>query len=607
MKKLSNATVLYLGGIVLLGMVLRILYLFDIARLPFFEYPVGDAKLYFDRALEILNGHIVSKETFFHSSPAYPYFIAVTYWLAGKSLAGTRIVQMLMGLGSILVIYAIGKRVFGRVTGLVAAFLMSVYPLFIYFEGDLMMIPVVLFTLSLSCLFALMYQDTRKVRYMIFTGIMLGLNALGKPDTIMLAPFVALWLFFTDTLRRRAVIHFFALVFSVCIVIFPFTIMNYLREKEFILLTSNGGVNLYIGNHAGADGMFHLPADSGLWDHRLFLSSKEVAERELGRRLSSSEVSRFWAGKAMDFMRTDPAGFIRLLGKKVLLIINRFEVSNHHNYYFFRKMSLSLRANPLQLVFLVFFAVMGFYYAVRDMRKNRNICIPFGYFCVTFMVTAMFFVTSRYRLPTVLFMLLFASFGLVKAWETIQEKAWVRAGIIYAVALTACVLSCIRFPEFGMSFNQEYNNMGNIYYEQGEYTKALACYQRTLKNNPYAIFAHYNIGNVYRKQGKSDLALSEYIREIEINPMFAGGYKAVAEMYLEKNNVKKAQEYLEQLAAKVYDREGMINLAYIYSIQDQNDKAIQIYEELNTKYPKDPLILHNLFKLYKTKKDSLQK
>lgn len=592
MKKIFCGLTLF----ILLGLFLRIGYFSDIKRIPFFESPVADSKIYFDRALEICEGKLFPRDVSFHSSPIYPYFIALTYMAANKSLAGPRFFQMLFGILNILVVFFILRYLFDKRIALIAAFFMSVYPVFIYFEGDLMMIPLVLFTFNLSLLMFVLYQFKRRKRFIAMGGIFLGISAMGKPDLIMLAPFIGLWILFFDGNFKQRLGRFLLLTVAVIVSIFPLTIANYLSSDEFTLLTSNGGINFYIGNHEGADGMFHLPSESGLWDHRLYLSSKEIAETQSGGELTPGQVSRYWFHRSLTFIAEKPISFIKILVRKTLLMFNKFEVSNHHSYYFFCKHSKILNYNPFSLSFFVFFGCVGLVLSLSQWRKYLLLYIYLG---VTFAMTVLFFITSRYRLPSVSIYIMFASFGITGLWYCARSKQYRKILFSVVPAGVLFLLSLLSLTEFGTSFNQEYNNLGGVYMDSGEYDKAIFCYKKVLDNNPHTMFGHYNLGNVYLQQGKKEMALSEYLQEIENNPEFHDSYFNIAKVYMQKGNIKKAGEYLEKLLNKKISKKTLINLAYVYFELENFEKATQIYERLNTMYPDDLIVKEGLVLCYK--------
>ncbi len=577
-------------GIIILGAVLRILFLVEISRVPFFYHPVADARIYVDRAMDIYHGKIFPESVSFHSSPIYPYFIAATYAI-GKSLAAPRIVQAIAGLANVVVVFLIASSLFNPLVALLSAFWMSVYPIFIYFEGDLMMIPLVLFTLNLSCLMFVRYQQTKKRLDLALGGVFLGLSAMGKPDTIMIAPFMALFVILTEKNIKQGLLRAFMLALWVTVSIAPVTLSNFFLLNDAVLLTSNGGVNFYIGNHHEANGMFHLPQDSGLWDHKLYVSSKEVAEQSMGMPVTPSQVSKFWFGKGTEFIVRHPFEFVTLTAKKIMLMISRFEVSNHHSFYFFRKWSSVLAYNPLRLSLFVALAVVGIWLSLAQWRRYSILYIYLG---VTFWIIVLFFVTSRYRLPTVPFYLMFASFAMYRLFHMLRDKEYRRALKLLIPAVVVYALTWIPFPGLSSTYTQDIHNMGNVYMSIKEYDKALRCYRLAIQYNSRSPFNHYNIGNVYMLQGKTELAIAEFLQEIELNPEFTDTYVNLGQIYMKKGNFSRALEYFNKAIELEFSLTTMINIGYIQYQLGNVEKAIEIFEHLHRIDPSHPSVIRNL-------------
>ena len=97
----------------------------------------------------------------------------------------------------------------------------------------------------------------------------------------------------------------------------PVTIRNYAVTGEIILISSQGGINLYLGNNEAADGLTMIMPEVELsqsitWDMFIPVTSA-AAERELGRELTDAEVSSFWTGKAVSFVINNPTEFLGLV------------------------------------------------------------------------------------------------------------------------------------------------------------------------------------------------------------------------------------------------------------------------------------------------------
>jgi tetratricopeptide (TPR) repeat protein len=61
------------------------------------------------------------------------------------------------------------------------------------------------------------------------------------------------------------------------------------------------------------------------------------------------------------------------------------------------------------------------------------------------------------------------------------------------------------------------NNIGVIYYQQGDYKKAIAQYKKALEVRPTASF-HSNLGSVYFAQKRFDEATTEYLEALRLDP-----------------------------------------------------------------------------------------
>jgi len=56
------------------------------------------------------------------------------------------------------------------------------------------------------------------------------------------------------------------------------------------------------------------------------------AERRLGRSLTQKEVSRYWTGETLRFLRQDPGSIPVLLSNKLKGTIGRCEIPTNHSY-----------------------------------------------------------------------------------------------------------------------------------------------------------------------------------------------------------------------------------------------------------------------------------
>ncbi len=128
-------------------------------------------------------------------------------------------------------------------------------------------------------------------------GLLTGAGALGAPVALTLpVPFLALDLL----LRRnwkRALARGLLVAVAASAVVAPWTYRNWRVLGAFVPVSTNGGVNLWMGNNADADGCYNFPTSSA---NPLYLVRDEVRRDRLGREL------------AWDYIRSHPGTFVKL-------------------------------------------------------------------------------------------------------------------------------------------------------------------------------------------------------------------------------------------------------------------------------------------------------
>jgi hypothetical protein len=324
----------------LLAFSLRLIYLIQISHTPFFEYPVGDSKFIFERAQEILNGDLIGTEINFHSSPAYPYFMAFIFWLSKNNFFVLGIMQILIGSVNCLLIFLLAKKCTkGKNTpGLIAGVMAALYGIFVFFDADILAIFFTLSFVTITLLLLIEAHQSSRSNLALLAGIALGCAALDRTNILLFMPVAAWFLASEFSFRLKSWKWKPAALFIVgtVLVVIPFTLRNYLVGNDLVLVSSNAGVNLYIGNNPEANGVFNLARGSGLSNYDLLGSSVNVAENEAGKRLKPSQVSRFWAKKALVFISEHPVKELQLLWRKFLLLWNFYEIPNHLNFYYIR-------------------------------------------------------------------------------------------------------------------------------------------------------------------------------------------------------------------------------------------------------------------------------
>ena len=495
-----------------LALALRLTYLWQAWRHPAIRLPVIDAAAYRDRALAILDGDWLGGAVYY-LDPLYPFFLALVYAIVPPDSIGALVAQALLDSVSVVLIALIAGRVFDARTALVAGLLAASYRPFLYYDALLLKAPLMIFLIVLALYLVTRAAATERPGSWLGAGILLGLAALTRGNSLLFVPVLGLWLlgFGRGDLRRR-VLCGLALGIGVAGAILPVSIRNYVVGDDLVLLNSQGGQNFYIGHFEGNDtGVYRAPPF--LRPNPAFEEADFAAEarRRAGRAMKPSEISSFWLGEGLDEIRQDPARFVRHSARKVLVLLNEYEVPDNASYDYFRREVGGVLTWPLASYALVLpLSVGGFLLA-----RRRPLAVVLGLFVVSYSAgILLFFNLSRLRLPIVPVLIVFSAHALV-AGGAIARAGPRRALMIPALAVLV-MLPLSQLDLGRQSLNVRYVNMGIGFIAESE-VRWQAGEDARASGDEAAAESAYAASFAYRTDAEEQFELSlaldpEYIR-----------------------------------------------------------------------------------------------
>ncbi|HEX4717379.1 MAG TPA: glycosyltransferase family 39 protein [Thermoleophilaceae bacterium] len=173
-------TAVWIGGIVLLGAFLR---LWNIDAVGF----NGDETVYAGQAASIANVHDIAM--FFPTFRAHPLLfqsILATGYDLGLKGDFQRPLAALFGVGTVVLTYLLGHRLYGRRAGLIAALIMAVMPYDVIVSRQVLLDGPMTFFATLSLYLLARFATTRTTPWLLATGAALGLSVLSKETAILL-------------------------------------------------------------------------------------------------------------------------------------------------------------------------------------------------------------------------------------------------------------------------------------------------------------------------------------------------------------------------------------------------------------------------------------
>ncbi len=493
-------------GVFGIALALRGLHLWQIHETPFFGTPSSDAQVYRALAEQIVGGDwLLAERGPFYLGPLYIYFQAAIRLVAGPSPLALASVQVLLSAATATGVCWLGQSMFGRAVGLTAGLGAAVYGVLIFYSGVPLPATLVVAANLLALALTVRALAVPTAARWLAAGLAVGAAATARGNALLLAslvPFVAAARFGIAPVGRWLRPSLW-LGLGVCLAVAPVTVRNAVVAGEWVPLTTNLGSNLFIGNHTGADGLFLTPP---VWEGRIlgasvggqYQSFRQVARRELGDpRASDSRVSAFWVGRTLDDIRESPLRWLRLLGRKAYYWAAAYEVPNNRSYEFSKRFSSLLRSPLLGWGAVLPLAALGVWCTRRSWREHA-ILLAFAF--ASFAGVVAFFVTSRYRLPAVPVLLVYASLG---GWQLVD---WARAGQTRAwiAALAAILAIGAWIHAFAPTTRPvaRWEHLGVAYEKQGRPEEALAAYDQALALAPGRGWALYEKGRLLVALGR---------------------------------------------------------------------------------------------------------
>jgi len=381
-----NNDVLIIFVIFVSSFAIRFLYILQLDNTP-----VAAALEYTKCAQEILRGNFWWGTL---KAPLYPYFLSFIYSFYELNYHYVRIAQALISALTCVMTFNIGKKIFSRGVGIIAAIICALSTVMIFYSGVLL--PQTLFTFFVTLLIykLIVTEDNPTTRNIIITGIVFGIAALINEEILFFAPFMILGYIFSKRHRynmaERTKLWFMILALSL-IVIIPYTMRNYLYTYRFVLITSTNGENLWIGNNPYATGKY-----------------EEIPRNMYARNISQPEMNERFRRKAVDFIRKDPKKSGQNMLKKIKLIFAcPSEESSYADFPFLFGFAENVSIPAIRMKILLSAAIIGLLFSFFHFR---NYLLLYGLILGNILMQLTFYFSPESRVKIIPVLSLFAGY-----------------------------------------------------------------------------------------------------------------------------------------------------------------------------------------------------
>jgi 4-amino-4-deoxy-L-arabinose transferase-like glycosyltransferase len=397
----------------------------------------------------------------FHQEPLYPYLIALTYKAFGESPHYVFFWQMLLGALSNALIFLIGSRFMGNVTGFTAAALGI-------FCGPLMCYDLVLLRSTLTVFLGLLVVwqlgkslEAKTLKTALLFGLFMGFSFLNQSYFLLYFLFGLIYLGFKNgRSNTEGVRYSAACIVGFVLALIPVVVRNTIVGVSPLAVASNGGLTFLAANFMGVDPYVPFminPERYALTMHKTQGAFLPTFFEVLGQ--------------------YNVGSFLNLMFDKFKTVINWYEMPNNMNFYFFREWASVLKLTFVSNYVLSPLALVGFVWAIR-LEKGK--IVPLVVFLIISIIPLMYGTAlSRYRVLMLSFTTFFAAFTIIRLLYLASEKSTKKLGLTaLAIALTFIFTANTRTAEV-----YPYDIMDYSLYYGFKYREAL---KEDVKNKNFA-------------------------------------------------------------------------------------------------------------------------
>lgn len=310
-------------------------------------------------------------------APGYPFLIYILQ-IAGDVIITIRITNFILFILTLWICYYLLKTYSSPLAGLLAVLLGAIYPLFFYTAGTLFSQTLASFLFLVVIAFAVNTKKDKLFPHFLI-GLVFGFLILVTPLFLLYVPVFVLypWILRKNNKFAAATLFLVGCILAVA----PWSVRNELTFGRHVLVSSNSGVNLLLGNSENAHPNSGVNTDI----NEYALKTKEMDE---------FDRDSYFRDEAIKWALNNPLKTAKLYFFKT---VNYF---NYRNELAVKRESTTLRdvlsfVSYYPLLLLAFLRLIFAYkFPMNDFEKFIAVL-----FLVSPFLHAIFFTRMRFRVP----------------------------------------------------------------------------------------------------------------------------------------------------------------------------------------------------------------
>ena len=341
----------------------------------------------------------------------WPFFLSLVYRVFGHSLIAAQLVNVLMGVGVVILTYLIARYLLDRRTALIAALIVALNPTLILYSSTLGTESLFVFLLMLITWLTIRVIAGRSSADLLLIGLLTGFAILTRPVAIGV-PFIAFGAYYIVNRRdlRQTSINFAIVLVISALIVTPWIARNAMAIGSPVLQSSSG-LNMWIG---------HSPQATGGWmDAPPVPGLSAVSIPGAGPNATEKEANSVYMSAAIESLLNNPLRIVTLFPNRM------FELWAGHSHAVGVSAKRSERAMPeivldvlpiftqanIIILLLMSLVALGMKHA-RDIWIHGLGTVLSGIFVYWNVFHALIFGKGRFHVPVEPFLGIFAASAL---------------------------------------------------------------------------------------------------------------------------------------------------------------------------------------------------
>jgi 4-amino-4-deoxy-L-arabinose transferase-like glycosyltransferase len=409
--------------VLIIGMFLRVFFI-SVHERPLFS----DEKEY-----DQLAYNLAAKASYtYDTSPTayrpigYPAFVSLTYFIFGHHLISVKVLQALADTAVSFLLYLVlaGHPERTRVLG---ATLWALYVPAVFY-ANLLLSETIFTFLFMLVIWMLTRNFAGDPWRSVVLGATLGILTLIKPTIVVFVLVLPVLTRHLEIPRRKL----YPIAIAFLLVLSPWLVRNYFVFGEFAL-SSNGGVNLMIGNNPGASGAYRYPVDTNFssGSKSEFDNDHEAARAATSYIVNNPIASTIQAAKKIGRLFESEGG---------LLVMTFHDAPEDVSTHYAAKYA-SLPLFWILLTNVCYFLIMlAGIFGLFTAEKGRLWWTVISAFVSWLVVHAVFFGGGRFHYPLMPLMALYAAMFLAGPMKRYESLSRFQKGISFTFIGIFCTL-----------------------------------------------------------------------------------------------------------------------------------------------------------------------